>query len=44
MTRLKLLATVIRLYQPIVDIIEKESMGRLDSTLYIAAYYLNPYY
>ena len=31
-------------YRPIIDIIEKESRGRLDSTLHLAAYYLNPYY
>jgi hypothetical protein len=32
------------LYRPILCIIEKESKGRLDSTLHLAAYYLNPYY
>ena len=31
-------------YQPIIDIIEKESRGRLDSTLHLAAYSLNAYY
>ncbi|KAL5759938.1 hypothetical protein ACOSQ2_018776 [Xanthoceras sorbifolium] len=38
------LNNVDRNYKPIIDIIDARIKGRLDSSLHLAAYFLNPYY
>ncbi|KAL5854795.1 hypothetical protein ACOSQ4_004597 [Xanthoceras sorbifolium] len=38
------LNNVDRNYKPIIDIIDARMKGRLDSSLHLAAYFLNPYY